>query len=252
MPKVIRKHPSKQTKAERLINLKAARAAKKRKSKGITKRKYRRKQKKPRRKKEILHIQRKKPRRMAKRRRTSILTGGSGDVNPQFLSALVWTEDAGGFKNTVINIPFSRLPQSRGAMVFEILKIFIDPPSLPMYTTEILKVTTQFIRIYTGPPETTLYDIKLGTPRVIMSCTEAYSGGSTTTGPGFAHVHTHPYKYDLTDGNGHGVLIATDTINVCVQIVGDIAIAHEFGFKILYRLKNVGLAEYIGIVQSQQ
>lgn len=72
---------------------------------------------------------------------------------------------------------------------------------------------------------------------------------------------TEPVNWhDLTDGAGHGVLVATDNIFLTLQtaatVVGasaTITAATGFGeCAILYRFKEVGLAEYIGIVQSQQ
>lgn len=57
---------------------------------------------------------------------------------------------------------------------------------------------------------------------------------------------------DLTDGAGHGVLVATDAIYLQIFTTG-VANTSETGrFRMLYRFKNVSLAEYIGIVQSQQ
>lgn len=58
-------------------------------------------------------------------------------------------------------------------------------------------------------------------------------------------------ELDLTDGAGHGYLIATDQIFVNVVSTTTSA-ANTVSYKIMYRWKNVGLAEYIGIVQSQQ
>jgi hypothetical protein len=55
---------------------------------------------------------------------------------------------------------------------------------------------------------------------------------------------------DLTDGAGHGLLIATDNIFMTVYSTNT-GVANEVGCKILYRWKNVSVEEYIGIVQSQ-
>lgn len=63
--------------------------------------------------------------------------------------------------------------------------------------------------------------------------------------------------HDLTDGAGHGVLIATDSIwltgfiNGAVPDIGTTAAVNVYA-EILYRFKKVSLQEYIGIVQSQQ
>lgn len=63
--------------------------------------------------------------------------------------------------------------------------------------------------------------------------------------------------HDLTDGAGHGVLIATDNVwltawlNGAVPDIGTTAQLNVYA-ELLYRFKKVTLQEYIGIVQSQQ
>jgi hypothetical protein len=64
--------------------------------------------------------------------------------------------------------------------------------------------------------------------------------------------------HDLTDGAGHGILVATDNIWLTGQLIvaapgGISVIASGVVFcDIFYRFKKVTLQEYIGIVQSQQ
>jgi len=60
-----------------------------------------------------------------------------------------------------------------------------------------------------------------------------------------------PKVIDLTDGMGHGILVASDYFFVQVDSDGIGAVITTY-FKLLYRIKNVALTEYIGIVQSQQ
>jgi len=59
---------------------------------------------------------------------------------------------------------------------------------------------------------------------------------------------------DLTDGAGHGLLVATDTIFIgTIQTSAAVPITGgSVAWRIMYRWKNVTLQEYIGIVQSQQ
>lgn len=65
--------------------------------------------------------------------------------------------------------------------------------------------------------------------------------------------------HDLTDGAGHGILVATDNIYLSVQTSltayngssADEIIGFCFA-DLIYRFKEVKLQEYIGIVQSQQ
>lgn len=64
--------------------------------------------------------------------------------------------------------------------------------------------------------------------------------------------------HDLTDGAGHGLLVATDSIwltqYLSIAAAGSIGFTSSIGTiaEIIYRFKKVTLQEYIGIVQSQQ
>jgi len=58
--------------------------------------------------------------------------------------------------------------------------------------------------------------------------------------------------HDFTDGAGHGLLIAADKLYAAVSTRRYYASGHACNFDILYRWKNVGLAEYVGIVQTGQ
>jgi hypothetical protein len=63
-------------------------------------------------------------------------------------------------------------------------------------------------------------------------------------------VGAFPVTIDLTDSNGNGMLIATDSLYVVAANVS--GTASEAICKVFYRLVNVGITEYVGIVQSQQ
>lgn len=80
-------------------------------------------------------------------------------------------------------------------------------------------------------------------------------------------LHIHDFStdneavdiHDLTDGAGHGILIATDNIFLVVQgLLTSYGAATTGAIQafaqadLIYRFKEVALAEYIGIVQSQQ
>lgn len=64
-----------------------------------------------------------------------------------------------------------------------------------------------------------------------------------------------PISYDLTDGAGHGILVATDFLYFSFStVVGSGSATSQASFascRIKYRWKEVKLEEYIGIVQSQ-
>lgn len=73
-----------------------------------------------------------------------------------------------------------------------------------------------------------------------------------STGGSVAQVQPVVQVIDLTDGAGHGILIATDQIYIACSESGYSASPNTLSYKIMYRLKTVGLTEYVGMVQSQQ
>lgn len=79
---------------------------------------------------------------------------------------------------------------------------------------------------------------------------------SSTEGAGAQIYDFNLSEYDdLTDQAGHGLLVATDNIylNVWMDSTGAQVITNPAVVCTLhYRLKEIGLQEYIGIVQSQQ
>lgn len=59
------------------------------------------------------------------------------------------------------------------------------------------------------------------------------------------------FRKDFSDGAGHGLLIATDSIFAALNSTAT-TLTNIADCRLLYRFKEVPLAEYIGIVQSQQ
>ncbi len=55
---------------------------------------------------------------------------------------------------------------------------------------------------------------------------------------------------DCTDSNGNGILIAGDKLDFVTGSISNIA-AGRSQVKILYRMVNVGVQEYVGILQAQ-
>jgi len=60
-----------------------------------------------------------------------------------------------------------------------------------------------------------------------------------------------PHSVDMTDGAGNGYLFAADTLTMVSMNRGSVQTSSVIA-KILYRWVEVGLIEYLGIVQSQQ
>lgn len=177
------------------------------------------------------------------------LTGGTGDVNPQFVTGRA-TQSAADTTTTIdFPVPIQRLQQQGRAQVLEVLKVFWFPPVLPVTgaAAETIDSIAAFLTTSSFGTTTLTYN----NPRIISGFDERQKGAFTAGGTYSQAQFPVPFIQDLTDGAGHGVLIATDSIFVQVSSVGTGA-SNSVDFKLLYRWKNVSLAEYIGIVQSQQ
>ena len=181
---------------------------------------------------------------------SSALTGGTGDVKPQITtgSVSVVVDDYGVAR---ARLPVARIGAERGrAMVFEILKVWwyqnIQDVGDTAYNTCAYLSTRQERNSGDACTLVTIAE-DLVNPQT-FACQFTHKGvvveGATLQVQGDTAV-------DMTDGAGNGIIIATDSIFIHGGNVGGIATATHV-VKILYRLVNVGLAEYIGIVQSQQ
>lgn len=204
---------------------------------------------------------------MAKRGRGDQLTGGTGDVNPQEFvfpvldtangSALAWNPTAGitstGFVvQTSIPTPISRLPQRDNKVtVIEALyaEFYITNLELPAGA----QVAVRYMNITTNPilPNSiTAAGMGARDPRTVADWNKLTYWASAV---GFTDIEAY-HEVDLTDQAGHGILVATDTLYANFVATGittalnglDVGVA-----RLGYRFKDVSLAEYIGIVQSQ-
>lgn len=195
-----------------------------------------------------------KKRRKTYRRRNSTtnmksLTGGTGDVNPQLFSGDNIMAVANAQRTVAFITPISRLPKfGTRATVMEILKIYV------YIAEEIMGVAVETIKECTVGFTTKDFattPFNASEPTCFAYFVKDIIGAFTALGSYMCQVAEEPKVIDLTDGQGHGVLVATDYIYVSVN-TGGYAAPGSAQFKILYRFKNVPLTEYIGIVQSQQ
>lgn len=194
---------------------------------------------------------------MSKRGRMSggSVTGGTGDIKPQVLTVAT-TNSVGPNIYSVgsVQLPIPRTGLAKGrAMVYEILKVWFFP--YPAQYNEVVVIWNMMLTTGTEREDGDAFTQSnwsqdLRDPRSICSAMEYLSFAGTTGG---LTRNTTSYAIDLTDENGNGVLVATDKLYVVFANnnngvgSGSINVA-----KILYRVVNVSIQEYIGIVQSQQ
>lgn len=178
------------------------------------------------------------------------LTGGTGDVNPQWFTtnAVAITTT---YNDVATPIPIQRLATSGRAQVMEILKAYFFP-TVNTAQLNITAGTNSSGRLYiTTRSNGTTEPINQATGGIIV-----YKGVNIASiaASVSSDIEFISEIMDLTDGAGHGLLVATDQI-----YIGGINSAANTPFitsstwacRLLYRWKNVSLQEYIGIVQSQ-
>lgn len=178
-----------------------------------------------------------------KRGRGESLTGGSGDVNPQWFKIASSAAPTTAMVTTTFPLPTNRLESPSRPTIVEILKV--------KWVVTALNITTagpDMLRAYlmTKSPITTEPAITDGT------ILDALILGQQTVTSGSV-VQDCVFDHNLTDEAGHGMLVATDNIFMgIIQTAAASPVTSVVAAWILYRLKRVGLSEYIGIVQGQQ
>lgn len=185
---------------------------------------------------------------MSKRAKTDQLTGGSGDVSPQYFTLPANTLSAANtFTEGAIPTPVPRNKvQGDRVTVMEVLKVYFNNPEPDNNPAAGGSVVTATAQLSTSSTAGTSF----GNVKVFAFCEKIVRGAFTAAGSYGCEV-VDPYVWDCSDAAGHGILVATDNIYFGCNTVGFTATA-TFTARILYRMKSITLAEYIGIVQSQQ
>jgi len=179
-----------------------------------------------------------------------MLTGGTKDVNPQLLSDSAAQSAADVSTTTQVVLPIQRIAANAPnmAVILEVLKVFVDFPDLAAIGAAAETVDSMNVNFSTrnfGATATQFQD-----PAIFARFSMNRLGAFTAAGT-YAYLQNEMRVMDLTDGAGHGILVATDSMFVQVNS-GGTGNANTVRFKLLYRWKRVALTEYIGIVQSQQ
>lgn len=181
-----------------------------------------------------------------RRRRWDQLTGGTKDVNPQWFRGYV-TVTANSSTESSFQLPITRIPTANKVTIIEVLKIQIAPKS-GLATEAVCAIGAYSIKFATASLGTTTA-FHLDDPRVLAEFNETV----LTSATGAMQAGTPGnYVMDMTDGAGHGILVASDKLYVQATCANVADLAGVMAFAIYYRFKTVGMREYVGIVQSQQ
>jgi hypothetical protein len=183
-----------------------------------------------------------------KRQRTNtggIETGGTGDVKPNILTMQTGTAGAvATYTLNRIHLPVPRIGASdTKATVTELLWIdwYLNPGNIADTSIDFAYLTTATNRFQGDASTVATMAADLVDPRLI---------GPVVQNTIVTNYFTNPIRVDLTR-NGNGIIVASDNIFIVGGSVGN-AVAANFIAKVGYALSNVGVLEYVGVVQSEQ
>ncbi len=189
----------------------------------------------------------------AKRARTSggSVTGGTGDIKPQYLTLNTGVTAVDDYTVNQVALPVPRFGTMKTmATIMELLSVdwyinIVDAGDIAKADWAYFTTSTTRQDGETSTLATAATDVE--DPQtfgfVLVSKEQATAVGINT--------QIFPTHIDFTDQNGNGILVATDRLFVVGGNVAGTA-AGNYTAKLKYRQVNVGITEYVGIVQSQQ
>lgn len=188
---------------------------------------------------------------MSKRTRGGSVTGGTGDIKPQTLTLSANAPGAADdYAVTQVNLPVPRFGTMKTkATVFELLHIdwYLQPVNaVDQAGSDFAYLATQQLRSNGDTSTLASFTEDLQDPTTFAAICKVYN--FTTSG---SDVRTLPDRINFTDDNGNGMIIATDRLFLHTGNTGGMNQGATIA-KATYRLVNVGITEYVGIVQSQQ
>lgn len=185
---------------------------------------------------------------MPPKRPRDALTGGTKDVNPQYIRLQSVQTAADTFTSEGFPLPQNRFQETEGfVVVLEFLRVTYQLATLPLIAAVGETIDSISASISTGSIASapTIATTGLVGPLAFKQRVGAFTAGGT-----YAYIEPIIYDFDLTDAAGHGILVATDNIfvNSASVTTGN---SNTTRVLIEYRFKKVTLAEYVGIVQAQ-
>lgn len=187
---------------------------------------------------------------MVKRHRgDGSLTGGLGDVNGAFLSTTVTQTGSDATTTQSIQTPVTVVAGRSSSDIMEILKVFfyfdVTPPPTANSNASRFDIYLSTKNFATTEPSLRQGDALVFAAATIQNSVTQSSAVGEITATG-----VYPIAMDLTDGAGHGFLVATS--NIYAQLVSaSTSQTNVCRIKILYRLKKVSESQLTSLLLSQ-
>lgn len=189
---------------------------------------------------------------------TRALTGGTGDVNPNIFRFATLTSTAlGSSERVVAATPLNAFNNVAGnrATVMEVLKVFFT--NRTTFSTGLGQSFAFMNFMLASSRNVAAADVQQGwaAPQCVgykQIRQNIQATGSTLSEPNGFETS---WEVDVTDGAGHGILIAGPEVEfvTLAEVIGAATMsASTRQCAFLYRFKDVPLQEYMGILASNQ
>jgi len=132
--------------------------------------------------------------------------------------------------------------------VIELIKLFVDMPELDLDGASATNRSSAFAVQTVGgtaPSFTALFE-----PQTMALIRHSVRNAFTAAGTAMLELNNDPHVWDFTDGAGTGLIMSTSELNFIGNSSGFTGAA-IFDWKLYYRFVEIGLDEYVGIVQQQ-
>jgi hypothetical protein len=140
--------------------------------------------------------------------------------------------------------PVSIQMPNGSALVMELLRVFIQPSSM-----ELIAATTTYISYALCRKAFTTMPVAHDPDVIVSDLAFTSTVGARTAESIGVITGTTSRMYDLTDGNGNGVLYAGATLHACMKGTSMVS-AKAMSVKILYRMKLVNANELVGMLRD--
>lgn len=193
------------------------------------------------------------------------LTGGSGDVNPQWTTANITlaapAASATAVAEVTINTNAGRIPfgtKNQRALVMEVLKVQWIPQFTLNGPGSTLTAGIYEPYLSTRPMSGLAVGVFVNAANSTVAIERFRISRMLVTSGAFDLAFSVSPIIDLTDGNGHGVLVASPQLYAGMILTNstsadlfDAGVDQFCACRVLYRWKEVGLEEFLGIAQGQ-
>lgn len=201
---------------------------------------------------------------MPRKRGRDALTGGTGNLNPQWYSTSAAQTGADTTTTVAVSTPPGiGLSTSGRPLAMEILKLLVEfepsgggqwMPSTANFAPGAAAESNSYVKLYCSSKNfgTTVPSLSFGDATVFAYARHQLAIYESTAASTLAVVDDGPIQIDMTDGDGHGVLFANQQIYLMV-VSNATGLTNVARVKFLYREKYITEAELLGLVlQSNQ